>query len=99
MCDLAGIAVPEGVDGRSLVPVLTGEREEIYDAVYAHFRDSQRMVRTPEWKYVVYPQAGREQLFRVAGDPDELRNLAGDAAYAEVLEDMRGRLTTWRQER
>lgn len=95
VCDLAGIAVPEGVDGRSLRPVLTGEREEIYDAVYAHFRDSQRMVRTAEWKYVVYPQAGREQLFHVAEDPDELRNVVDQARYAAVVRDMQGRLTTY----
>ena len=95
----AGIDVPDSVDGRSLRPVLTGEREQIYDAVYAHFRDSQRMIRTAEWKYAVYPQAGREQLFHVAEDPDELQNLVNGAAHAEVLSDLRVRLTTWRQER
>jgi arylsulfatase A-like enzyme len=99
VCDLAGIAVPEGVDGRSLKPVLTGEREQIYDAVYAHFRDSQRMVRTAEWKYVAYPQAGQDQLFHVAEDPDELRNLAEEAKHAEVVRELRERLSEWRRER
>ena len=98
VCDLAGIDVPDSVDGRSLRPVLTGEREQIYDAVFAHFRDSQRMVRTAQWKYVVYPQAGREQLFHVAEDPDELHNLMDDASRAEVLKDLQLRLTTWRRE-
>jgi arylsulfatase A-like enzyme len=99
VCDLAGIEAPETVDGRSLKPVLTGERQEVYNEVFAHFRDSQRMIRTAEWKYVVYPQAGREQLFHITEDPDELRDLAVEVQHMDVLNELRARLMTWRRER
>lgn len=43
LCDLLGVAVPRGVQGRSLVPVLRGEATDRDDAVFAevcppHFR-------------------------------------------------------------
>ncbi len=34
------------------------------------------MVRQGEWKYVYMANGGREQLFELAGDPNELKNLA-----------------------
>jgi len=37
-----------------------------------------------------------EELYDIEADPLETRNLAGDAKYAEVLSDLRGRLKTWR---
>lgn len=39
-----------------------------------------------------------EQLFDLALDPSEARNLAGDPAHAEVLAGMRERLDTWMEE-
>jgi arylsulfatase A-like enzyme len=99
VCDLCGVAIPESVQGRSLGPVLRGERERVYDEVFAHFRDSQRMIRTDEWKYVVYPQVGYAQLFHLPSDPHELRNLVGSTEHAAVRDDLRRRLTEWRLER
>jgi N-sulfoglucosamine sulfohydrolase len=39
----------------------------------------------------------RELLFDSLFDPNETRNLVGDAAYATVLAEMRGRLDSWMQ--
>ena len=98
-CDLLGIEIPDSVDGRSLSPVLAGQHDAVYEEVYAHFRDSQRMIRTDDWKYVVYPQVDREQLFHLSEDPDELRNLATDPAHANILKTLQGRLNAWRTRR
>ncbi|MEO0588243.1 MAG: sulfatase, partial [Planctomycetota bacterium] len=43
------------------------------------------------------PQA-EESLYDLAFDPQEACNVAGDAAYADVLADLRGRLRAWREE-
>jgi len=96
ICELVGAPIPASVDGRSLVPILKGERESIYPEVFTHFRDVQRAIRTHEWKYIVYPQAEREQLFHLAADADELRNLIEAPDHAAVLADLRTRLTEWR---
>ena len=87
------------VQGKDLGPAIRGETDVIYHAVFAHFRDSQRMIRTDEWKYVRYPLVDEEQLFHLPSDPNELRNLVDDSEHAEVLRDLRSRLTEWRRER
>jgi arylsulfatase A-like enzyme len=97
ICELAGVAIPESVQGRSLAPVLRGEQEQVYDAVFTHFLKVQRAIRTDGWKYIVYPVAEREQLFRLTDDPDELTNLLDDPQHAETLNALRTRLTQWRR--
>jgi arylsulfatase A-like enzyme len=99
VCELTSTPIPDSVEGRSLVPLLRGEVDSVYAEVFAHFRDSQRMIRTQQWKYVAYPQAEREQLFDLAADPFELRDLSGDPSHSEVLTLLRRRLNEWRQER
>jgi choline-sulfatase len=45
------------------------------------------MVRTPEWKYIAMANGGREQLFHMHEDPQELVNQA--ARQREVVRDLR----------
>ncbi|HYT93660.1 MAG TPA: hypothetical protein VEL76_33385 [Gemmataceae bacterium] len=40
----------------------------------------------------------KEELYDLKADPNELRNLAGDAAHTEALTDLRRRLRTWQRE-
>jgi N-sulfoglucosamine sulfohydrolase len=44
-----------------------------------------------------YVHRPREELYDLQADPHELHNVAGDARYAEVLKDLRGRLQTWQE--
>ncbi|QDU36922.1 Arylsulfatase [Maioricimonas rarisocia] len=92
VCELTGVEIPETVHGRSLVPVIRGEAEQAYDAVFGHFRDVQRMIRTPDWKYVWYPQVQQEQLFHLADDPHELHDLSQDAAHESTRKQLRAQL-------
>ena len=39
-----------------------------------------------------------EQLYDLLHDPNEAHNLAGDDAYAGMLDEMRGRLEAWMAE-
>ncbi|HEY7512299.1 MAG TPA: sulfatase, partial [Vicinamibacteria bacterium] len=81
--DLAGVAVPatSSAGGRSLAAALRGGAEPPEAAVYAeslvpllHFGWSDlRVLREGRWKYV---QAPRAELFDLAADPGESRNLA-----------------------
>ncbi|MFG0333408.1 MAG: sulfatase-like hydrolase/transferase [Maioricimonas sp. JB049] len=92
VCELTGVEMPQTVHGRSLVPVIRGQAGQIYDAVFGHFRDTQRMIRTPDWKYIWYPAVQREQLFQLAEDPHELRNLAQAPAHEATRRQLRTRL-------
>jgi choline-sulfatase len=55
-----------------------------------------RMVRSDRFKYCVYDIGRRcESLVDMENDPGEMTNLAGDAAYANVLEQHREYLRQW----
>ncbi len=98
VCELAGIDVPQTVQGRSLAPVLRGEKAFLYPHVFGHCRDSQRMIRTDRWKLIHYPQVEKYQLFDLAHDPYEIKNLVDDARYADVLAQLRGKLEAWQKD-
>ncbi len=102
LLDFAGLAVPAGVRGRSLRPLLEARAGSAAPA--PRWRDSffygyvaergfaaptVTAVRTARHKLVLYPGHPEwTELFDLGSDPYELRNLAGD----EKLAELRGRL-------
>ena len=57
ICDLLDIAAPEGVQGRSMMPLIHGEVEAINDEIFAEVNyhaayEPQRAIRTQRWKYI-----------------------------------------------
>lgn len=97
-CELAGVGTPKTVEGRSLVPVFAKPGEEIRPHIFGAYRDVQRSIRTPEWKLIRYPKAGREQLFHVSKDPQETRDLAREQAHAPRLGELRDLLAAAQRE-
>jgi len=95
ICDLVGIPIPNTVQAHSLKPLLDGEVQTVYSAVFGYYLQFQRMIRTDQWKLICYPQADREQLFNIEKDPFELHDLSQDSHYAKVLTDLRKQLTAW----
>jgi arylsulfatase A-like enzyme len=91
-CEFAGIAIPETVEGKSLVPVLQGKVEGVYSEVFGYFTDTQRGIRDDRYKLIRYPKANVTQLFDLRDDPGELRNLAGDPRYKDRVAAMLARL-------
>lgn len=87
-CELAGVDVPAGLDGKSLAPVIRGEAEGVRDTVFLAYRDVQRAVRQGEWKLIRYPKVGVTQLFKLSSDPDELANLADSPEHAPKVQEM-----------
>ena len=56
-----------------------------------------RMVRTGQWKYVHRFPDGPHELYDLAADPGERRNLIGEADAAAKLLELRATLTEWFQ--
>ncbi len=57
ICDLAGIEHPPWLEGRSLMPLVRGETEQLHEAVFSEMTyhaayQPQRAVRTERWKYI-----------------------------------------------
>ncbi|MBN2309039.1 MAG: sulfatase-like hydrolase/transferase [Candidatus Hydrogenedentes bacterium] len=95
VCDLAGVAPPEHLRGRSLRPLLEGLPAEWREFVCAEIQIVGRMLRTERYKYVIYEDDPVEQLFDMKADPWETKNLYDDAACADVLADHRRLLAEW----
>jgi arylsulfatase A-like enzyme len=100
VCELAGVKGPEGMDGRSLAPLLRGERTAVRDSVYAAYRDFQRMVCDGRYKLIKYRVKGKQsmQLFDLQADPWETRNLADDPAQADRIKALTELLHKWQEE-
>jgi arylsulfatase A-like enzyme len=97
---LAGGARPEGLDSRDLLPVIRGEKPRVRDTLFGAYRQVQRMVRDERWKLLKYNAAGdrHAQLFDLANDPDELKNLAVDPAHAAERTRLEAELAKARQQ-
>ena len=101
----AGIPIPAAMQGADVAPLYLGAgprpwRDEFfYEHPTVTSRDripaSQAVVRR-DLKYVLYPEWEHEQLFDLASDPTELRNLAADPGSRTLLETMRRKLEEWR---
>jgi len=87
ICELAGAETPGKVEGKSLLPIIRGEKDKVRDYLLGAYKATQRMVRDERWKLIKYHVGGEKhrQLFDLQADPDEVRNLAHDPAYAAQL--------------
>jgi choline-sulfatase len=91
-CEMAGVSVPDTVQFPSLVPLITGRKKQLHDALYAAFLHRQRAVRTARWKLIRTPGAQQVQLFDVKNDPWEQRNLATAPRHAATRAQLDNRL-------
>jgi N-acetylglucosamine-6-sulfatase len=87
--DLAGVPVPEHMQGRSWRPLFSGRTGEWRRSfLYEYWRDltpaipAMVGVRTADHKLVRYPEIqDLDELYDLEADPHELRNLAADPAF------------------
>jgi arylsulfatase A-like enzyme len=97
LCDVAGIAAPGDLDGRSLRPVWEGNQTSVRDSVFLPFLDIQRAIRDERWKLIAYPKIGYLELFDLQNDPHETRNLQGRPEHAGIEQRLRDRMREWQE--
>ena len=90
LCDLVNVPAPEGLDGRSLVPIMEGQTDgwenEAYSELHTHQHGPSVMVKQDDLKYFRFEGKGwPEQLFDLAADPDENRNLIDDKTPMQTI--------------
>jgi arylsulfatase A-like enzyme len=117
LLDMAGVAAPATMQGRSLRPLLEGHaprdwrtsmlytyyenswtlagkgREALSDPSFQYFTahrvSPHRGVRTERYKLIdYYKEDGYKELFDLEKDPNELRNVYGQAGYAAVQAEL-----------
>jgi arylsulfatase A-like enzyme len=93
ICDVAGVAAPEGLYFHSLLPILHDPNEKTkYPEVYAAYKDLQRMVRTKQHKLIFYPTVPKVLLYDLEKDPFETTDVSEDPAYCAVRRELVARL-------
>jgi len=94
---MAGLAVPETMQGRDLAPLMKNEQPEWRDEFfYEHLFDHKTIpksegVVTKRYKYMRYFEQAPvyEELYDLKTDPFEEKNLAGDPEFDAVLQQLR----------
>jgi arylsulfatase A-like enzyme len=108
LMELAGIAVPKDMQGRSLKPLLAGQsppwRHDWYYAYHeypdpSHNVRKNRGLRTDRYKLIHYHEKPEEwELYDLKEDPLERVNLVGQPGHAALLAELRSRLAALRAE-
>ncbi len=91
LCELAGVAAPGTVQGRSFVPLLNDPKSSFRDSVYTRYLQGDCVV-TEQFIYTKYRNAGGEMLYDLKRDPKENRNVAANPKYAATLARMKSLL-------
>lgn len=104
LCGLAGIKIPNEVDGSDLSRIILGKerdsREEVLIGSYtSHWDFFQTGTLWPEWRGIKTKQhtyckwlTGEEELYHNRDDPYQMNNLAAGTAELPLLKRMRSRL-------
>ena len=96
LAEVAGTRAPAGLDGQSIVPVLTGREQKPHEYLYWEFHEGGffQGVRHGKWKAVRKGLGGRLELYDVAADIGESSNVA--AGNPEVVGSIERYLATAR---
>ena len=96
----AGIKAPATMQGRDLAPLYLSDKEPEWRSEFFYefatlnninfIPASQALVRK-DWKYMLWPDFKREQLFDLVNDPFEENDLINDPSQKDRLSEMRKR--------
>ncbi|MGA1999286.1 MAG: sulfatase-like hydrolase/transferase [Terriglobales bacterium] len=93
--DVARVPIPSGLAGKSLLPLLEGRQAHLRDEIFCeYYPRGWKAVRTREWKYIFTPELG-EELYHVAEDPYEMKNLAGEPGRQAILRKLKADWKAW----
>lgn len=92
LLDCCGVQADPGLQGRSFRPLLTGRPYTPRTSAFLEERAPRgagwKAIRTPDHKYCL-ANDGRELLYDLRHDPDELNDLAADPAHSQTLDACR----------
>jgi arylsulfatase A-like enzyme len=105
LLDLAQVPLPSNqvFDGLSLKPLLLGGNSLERDGIFWHYPHygnqggtPSAAVRKDDWKLIRFFEDGREELYHVASDPGERRDVASKELAMRIL--LSASLSTWLSE-
>ncbi len=105
--EAAGVEVPDGVEGRTLLGYYQGRDDPRREQIFAGFasrhkpsyhRMVTRCVRTERYKFIQHLLTDEVELFDLKEDPHEMNNLAGKPEHPALQAELRRKLMAWRAE-
>lgn len=105
--ELAGARVPSEIQGRSLAPLLRGERPSDWrtSMYYRYYHDpghhntrAHYGVRTETHKLIYFWKKDQWECYDLVNDPRELRNIYNDPAHAKTVENLKKELYRLKKE-
>ena len=91
-CELAGIEVPEGIDGISYLPALLQLEQPVHESLYWEFPavGGKQALRKGDWKLVrnnvTSDPPGTLELFNLEEDPGEETDVSAD--HPDIVEEL-----------
>ena len=105
--EMAGATVPDDMQGRSLVPLLRGEKVDDWrSSIYYHYYEypsvhmvpRQNGVRNERYKLIQFYEFGEWEFYDLEKDPNEMINLYNDPDYQDEVSTMKSELERLRTE-
>jgi len=105
--DIAGLKIPDDMQGRSLVPLLKGEKPADWrtSMYYRYYHDpgdhntrAHYGVCTLTHKLIYFWKKDQWELYDLTKDPNELKNIYNDPAQKEVIEKLKAEMYRLKKE-
>lgn len=92
LAELCGLPLPDGLEGRSLTPLLKNPKTKWDHPAFTVWSEDGRTlhgvaVRTEKWRYAEFKDGGA-MLFDTKADPHEMKNLADDPKFTKVRAEL-----------
>ncbi|HRP33505.1 MAG TPA: sulfatase [Agriterribacter sp.] len=100
LLNVAGVPVPDSMQGQSFLPQLTDKKVKERDAMYYHYYENGEHsvsphfgVQTKRYKLIrFYKRVNSWELYDLEKDPHDMHNLYGKKGYDVITRDMKARL-------
>jgi len=102
--DLAGMEIPERMDGKSFLPILQGKKIPWRDSAFYEYYWERNFpqtptthgVRTDRYKYIHYHGVWDiDELYDLKDDPEEMHNLIDSPEHQKLVKQLNNRMFEW----
>jgi arylsulfatase A-like enzyme len=98
--DAAGVAIPEDMQGKSMLPLLTRKKGKGREAMYYHYYENGEHsvsphfgVQTKKYKLIrFYKRVDSWELYDLQKDPHDMHNLYGKKGYEKITQRLKSQL-------
>ncbi len=102
--DLAGLEIPDRMDGKSFLPILRGKKTPWRDAAFYEYYWERNFPQTPtthglrtdRYKYIHYHGIWDiDELYDLKDDPEEMHNLIDSPEHQKLVKQLNNRMFEW----